>query len=66
MAGLIKGMIDSIVEQRAKGNAVVVMTTRTKLALKGVNPDRFNANSPDDAAIIKKLKAIAQELGVQI
>jgi hypothetical protein len=65
MAGQIKRMIDSIVEQRARGNPTVVVTTRTKLVLKGVNPDRFHANSPDDLAVISKLKAIAADLGVR-
>jgi hypothetical protein len=65
MAGLIKSMIDSIVEQRARGNPTVVMTTRTKIHLKGVNPNRFGADSPDDDAVIAKLKAIAADMGVR-
>jgi len=65
MAGMIKRMIDSIVEQRAKGNAAIALTVQTKLVLKGLNPDRFNASSPDDPAVIAKLKAIAVDLGVR-
>ena len=65
MAGVIKRMIDSIVEQRAKGNATIALTVQTKLVLKGLNPDRFNASSPDDPAVIAKLKAIAVDLGVR-
>jgi hypothetical protein len=66
MAGVIKTMIDSIVEQRARGNSTVALTTKTKLVLKGVNPERFNSNSADDAAIIAKLRAIAVEMGVRL
>jgi len=66
MAGVIKAMIDSIVEQRAKGNKTVGITTQTKLVLKGINPDRFNASSPDDPAVISRLKAIAADLGVRV
>ena len=61
MAGVIKRMIDSIVEQRAEGNATIALTVQTKLVLKGVNPDKFNASSPDDPAVIAKLRTIAAE-----
>jgi hypothetical protein len=66
MPGQIKHMIDSIVEQRAKGNAALVTTTKTKLTLKGVSPDRFTSASPDDAAVLEKLRVIAAELGVRV
>lgn len=66
MAGQIKQMIDSIVAQRAKGNPTIALTTKTKLVLKGLNPDRFDAGSPDDPAVIAKVKAIAAELGVHV
>ncbi|HUI82349.1 MAG TPA: hypothetical protein VLY24_30710 [Bryobacteraceae bacterium] len=66
MAGHIKQMIDSIIEQRSKGNATLALTTKTKLVLKGLNPDRFNAGSPDDPAGIAKVQAIAAELGVRV
>jgi hypothetical protein len=59
-------MIDAIVEQRAKGNPTLVMTTRTKLTLKGVNPDRHTASSTDDPAIMAKVQSIAAELGVRV
>jgi hypothetical protein len=66
MAGVIKRMIDSMVEQRARGNPTVALTTKTKLVLKGLNPDRFSASSPDDPATIAKLRAIATDLGVRV
>lgn len=66
MAGQIKRMIETIVTKRANGNPTVATTTRTKLILKGINPDKFNALSADDAAVMAKLRAIAGELGVQI
>jgi hypothetical protein len=66
MAGQIKHMIDSIVEQRAKGNPTIALTTKTKLVLKGLNPDRFDSGSPDDPAVITKVKAIAADLGVHV
>lgn len=59
-------MLDSILDQRSKGNATLRMTTKAKLALKGVNPDRFTSASPDDEAVMAKVRSIAAELGVHI
>ena len=59
-------MIDTIITQRSKGNSTIALTTRTKLVLKGVNPDRFSATSADDPAVIAKLQTIAGELGVRL
>jgi hypothetical protein len=66
MAGQIKLLIDSIVEQRAKGNPTIALTTKAKLVLKGVTPDSFNENSQDDPAVLARLKIIAAELGVRL
>jgi len=66
MAGQIKRMLDSIVEQRAKGNSVLIQTTKTKLTLKGLDPDKFNSTSPDDPAVMEKVKAVATELGTHV
>jgi len=66
MAGQVKQMIDSILDQRAKGNSTVVMTTTTKLILKGVDPSRYTAASADDAAVIAKVRAIAAEWGLKV
>lgn len=66
MAGQIKNMIDSILQQRTKGNATLLITTRTKLILKGVNPDNFTSASTDDPALIAKVRAIASEWGIKI
>ena len=66
MAGQIKRMIDSIVDQRAKGNPTIALTTKAKLVLKGVNPGSFNDASPDDPMLVARLKAIAADFGVQL
>ena len=66
MAGQIKLMIDSLLAQRSKGNQTLLFATRTKLTLKGLNPDRFNSSSPDDPAVIAKVKSFAAELGVRL
>jgi len=66
MAGLIKIMIDKIITQKAKGNVTMINLTKTKLILKGVNPDKFTAASEDDSAIIQKVRIIAKEMGVLV
>jgi hypothetical protein len=66
MAGTIKRMIDAITEKRSKGNPTIVFSTKAKFIFKGVNPDRFNATSPDDPVLIAKVRAIGAEMGIQI
>ncbi len=66
MPGQIKTMIDKIIEQRSKGNATLENTTRTKLLLKGIDPAKFGSTSPDDPAIITKLRSLAGELSVSL
>jgi hypothetical protein len=66
MPGRIKIMIEKIIMERAKGNIVLINTTRTKLMLKGMNPDKFSVESPDDPAVIAKLQILAQELNVRL
>lgn len=65
MAGQIKRLIDLIVAQRAKGNPTIALTTKAKLVLKGVNPNSFGDTSPDDPALLVRLKNIAADLGVR-
>jgi len=66
MAGQIKHLIDRMVELRAKGNPVLIQTTKAKLIFKGLNPERYTAASPDDPAIIDKVHAMAAELGIRL
>jgi hypothetical protein len=62
MAGQIKHMIDEIITKRSKGNPTIASTTKTKLILKGINPDKYTALSEDDPLVIKKLRELAKEL----
>lgn len=64
MAGQIRRMLDQIVEARAKGNKAVALSTQARLTLKGVNLQQHTPQSPDDPAVIAKVRKIAQELGV--
>ena len=62
MAGKIRQMIESIINQRAKDNAMLVGVIKTKLMLKGIDPNKFTAQSPDDPAVIAKLGAVIKDL----
>jgi len=62
MAGKIKVMIDSIIEQRTKNNPKLVATIRTKLILKGVDPGKYTETSEDDPKIISLLESIIKTL----
>ena len=66
MAGQVRAMIDQIVEQRSKGNSVLATTTLTKLILKGLDPARYDANSPDYPIVIARLREVAAELNVTL
>ena len=62
MAGQIKRMIDSIVEQRAQGNKVLEGVVKMKLILKGIDPKHYTEASPDDPAVLGKLLDLMSEL----
>ena len=64
MAGQIKKMIDSFIEQRSKGNTSLVGLTKAKLIMKGISPDKYTISSDDDPVIIQKIKDLAKELNI--
>jgi hypothetical protein len=66
MAGKIKKAIDEIILQRSKGVPTLASTTRTKLIIKGINPDSYQNDSPDDLEVIEKIRQIANEFNVKI
>lgn len=66
MAGKINYMINKIVEQNAKGDKTIESTTKTKLILRGINPNLYHDNTEDDPTVIEKLKKFAQELNLNI
>lgn len=64
LAGQIHKMVESVIAQKSKGNAVIANSIRTKMYLKGVAVDKYTAASPDDPAVIAKIREIAKEFGV--
>jgi len=66
MVGTVKKLVDRIIEERSKGNPTLMMTTKTKLMIKGLRPDDYTASTPDDPELIKRVHAIAQDMGVTL
>jgi hypothetical protein len=62
MAGKIKQLIDFIISQRAKDNPMLERVIKTKLILKGINPNKYTQMSEDDPIILAKLERMMQEL----
>lgn len=66
MSGKIRIMIDEIVALRAQGNATIASTTKTKILLKGINPDAYTESSADDPVVMEKVRQIAREFNTPI
>jgi hypothetical protein len=66
MSGKIKKHLNEIIIAVSKNNQTLIHTTTTKLILKGLNPDKFNEQSPDDPVILEKVKLIANEFGIKL
>jgi hypothetical protein len=66
VAGKIKQLIDQIIEQRSKGSEIIRNTTRAKLILKGVNPDKYTTSSADEPEILSRLQQIAADMGIKL
>jgi len=62
MAGKIRQMIDTIIIQRAKDNPMLERVIKTKLILKGINPNKYTLQSDDDPVILDKLEKMIREL----
>jgi hypothetical protein len=64
--GRTKLLIDSIITQRSGGDPMVAKMLKTKFMLKGINPDAYSLDTPDDPSIVKRLMDLAGKLGIKI
>jgi hypothetical protein len=62
MAGRIKQLIDHIISQRAQNNPMLERVIKTKLILKGINPNKYTLQSNDDPVILEKLEKMMTDL----
>ncbi len=66
MSGKIKKLIDCIVHAKANGNQALYNLIKTRLMLKGINPDSYNFYSEDDSRIIEKLENFIADADLNI
>ena len=59
-------LITRILDEKARGNPMMVGALKTKMILKGINVDKYTSFSDDDAAVLDKLKQLARDLGVTV
>ncbi len=64
--GRTKLLIDSIITQRSGGDPMIAKMLKTKFMLKGINPDAYSLDTPDDPGIVKRLSDLAGKLGIKI
>lgn len=62
--GQIRRLILKIITSRSKGNPVIAQNMRTKMYLKGINVDQYGPDTPDDPAVLDRVKKFAVTLGV--
>lgn len=66
MPGKVKQLIDAIVAHRSRGNPSMAGFVRAKLMLKGIDPSQHTDSSADDPDVLRKLEALARELGMDL
>lgn len=66
MAGKTKKLIDAIIQQRSNGDPLIAEMTKTKMIMKGIDPNKYTSSTPDDPSVIEKLEKLAKELGLTI
>jgi len=64
--GKIKRLIDNLIQQRSKGDNFLVMSTKFKLLVKGIDVDKITENTNDDPDIINKIYEVAQQLNIKL
>jgi len=66
VAGQVHVVIQKIIASRSNGNPALAQATSTKLLMKGIDPSKWTPASPDDPAILAKVKQAAAEFGVTV
>ena len=66
MTGTARKMIDTIIAEKAQGDKAIEKSIRVKLILGGIMVDKLTETTPDDPALINKIKNVATVYGVKI
>jgi hypothetical protein len=62
--GRIRQMLDRILQHPSPGGDSRVMALRTKLLLRGIDPEAYTDQSPDDPVVLRQVEEIAHRLGI--
>jgi len=66
MPGKVKELIDRLIDLRTRGDRALVAPVKIKLIMKGIDPDLFDASSPDNPVVIQKVITVAKEMGYEL
>ena len=66
MAGQVHNLIQKIIDSRAHGNPALTQATTTKLLMKGIDSSKWGPGSPDEPAMLSKVRQAAAEFGVSV
>ena len=66
MSGTTRLLIDKLIDMRTKGDRSLVAPIKIKLIMKGIDPDMFDESTPDNPAVIQRVKSIAKEMGFEL
>jgi len=64
MKGIAIKIIENLLDTKAKDNQVLRNAIKIKLMMRGIPIQSLNASTPDDDAMIAKIKEISKEYGV--
>ncbi len=66
MTGRTHRLLEAIIDKKAQGNPTLISVTKTKLILKGINPNHFGPTTPDDPSTLKRVEKLATRLGIAV
>ncbi|MCL2578221.1 MAG: FIST C-terminal domain-containing protein [Defluviitaleaceae bacterium] len=66
MKGTAIKMVEKLLNAKAKDNPVLQNAIKIKLMMKGIPIQKLDAATPDDTAMIAKIKEISKEYGVSV
>jgi hypothetical protein len=66
MAGRVKALIEELLEVRTRSadgtaNAALVPFVRAHLIIRGINPDHYSTQSPDDPKVVSQIERMIEE-----
>jgi len=66
MAGQIKTLIDTYVDEMSQGNQVIAKSLYIRLALNGIVHSQYTSETHDDPIIIEKLYSLAKQANIRL